>query len=164
MAISPSFFNLFPYSFGMHTEKSVSCGVILTDGTKFLIGHATGQPHWDIPKGMLEGMEQPRDAAARELHEETGIELPPQDLLDLGRYAYRPEKDLHLFVYCGSHLPPLNKMTCSTFVTLPNRAPFPEMDRYQYIPFTEKQQYLAFNMNRVITEVEDQIHTICGPQ
>ncbi len=45
------------------TEKVVSCGVIVTDGKKFLIGHVTGQSHWDIPKGAQEPNETPVQTA-----------------------------------------------------------------------------------------------------
>ena len=55
--------------------KSTSCGVIVTDGQRLLLGHATGSPRWDIPKGIAEPGESFAAAAVRELFEEVGILL-----------------------------------------------------------------------------------------
>jgi 8-oxo-dGTP pyrophosphatase MutT (NUDIX family) len=41
---------------------------------------------WCFPGGGLEGGETPRDGALRELAEETGIEVVPDDLHDLGEF------------------------------------------------------------------------------
>ena len=46
--------------------KAVSCGVLVTDGERLLLGHATRSPRWDIPKGMAEpGESLRRSRAAR---------------------------------------------------------------------------------------------------
>src|ERR1700712_5482777 len=79
-------------------ERTVSCGVILLDSTgRVLLAHATETNHWDIPKGQAEKGEAPIDAALRELREETGFAAAPERLRELGRFAYRRDKDLHLF-------------------------------------------------------------------
>ena len=41
---------------------------------------------WCFPGGGLEGDEQPVEGAVRELAEETGVRLDPDDLTDLGRF------------------------------------------------------------------------------
>ena len=41
---------------------------------------------WCFPGGGLEGDEHPVEAAVRELHEETGVVVTPEDLTDLGRF------------------------------------------------------------------------------
>ena len=53
-----------------------SCGVIVGDGERILLGHATRSPRWDIPKGEAEPGEDFAEAAARELQEETGLVVP----------------------------------------------------------------------------------------
>ena len=53
--------------------KRISCGVIVTDGNRLLLGHATRSPRWDIPKGLAEPGESLAAAAVRELAEETGL-------------------------------------------------------------------------------------------
>ena len=59
--------------------RRVTCGVAVTDGTRLLIGQAARSPLWDIPKGMAEEGEQEREAAIRELREETGLEAAGAD-------------------------------------------------------------------------------------
>src|SRR5438445_2538047 len=75
-----------------------SCGVLLFNPQdELLLCHATGAAHWDIPKGLSEPGETPRQAAARETLEETGLQLAPERLRDLGIFGYLRTKDLHLF-------------------------------------------------------------------
>lgn len=78
--------------------KTTSFGVLIfNESGELLMAHATGQKHWDIPKGGAEEGESPRDAALRELREETGIVLAPHSLAEVGRMPYMRHKDLHLF-------------------------------------------------------------------
>jgi len=74
--------------------KSTSCGVIVTDGQRLLLGHATGSPRWDIPKGIAEIGEDFAAAARRELFEETGLTAPEAELKPIGVFPYRSGKDL----------------------------------------------------------------------
>jgi len=78
--------------------KIVSCGIVLLDPEgRVLLAHATGTNHWDIPKGQGEPGETESQSARREMVEETGIVVAASRLVDLGRYVYRRDKDLHLF-------------------------------------------------------------------
>src|SRR6266852_4080270 len=69
--------------------KTTSCGVIVTDGVRLLLGHATRSPRWDIPKGEAEPGESYAGAARRELFEETGLDAPEAELRALGVFPYR---------------------------------------------------------------------------
>ena len=52
--------------------KATSYGVlILNEHGQLLLAHATGRQYWDIPKGGAEAGESPREAAIREVQEET---------------------------------------------------------------------------------------------
>ena len=111
-------------------EQLVSCGVIVTDGTRLLLGHTTRSPRWDIPKGVAEPGEAPRAAALRELAEETGLIAAPESLRDLGLRRYRPGKDLALFLWQPAILPDPATLVChSTFVT-PRGEVLPEFYRF----------------------------------
>ena len=113
--------------------RRLSCGIlILSDRQELLLCHVTGQDHWDLPKGGAHEDESPLQAALRETREETGLGLAADALLDLGRFDYRPKKDLHLFatlmprfdlasLYCESHF--------SQYATGQR---LPEMDGYDW--------------------------------
>jgi 8-oxo-dGTP pyrophosphatase MutT (NUDIX family) len=82
----------------MATTALLSCGVLLfNEDDQLLLAHATGNRHWDVPKGLADPGEEPLAAALRETREETGIVLDESGWVDMGRHAYRPGKDLHLF-------------------------------------------------------------------
>ena len=55
-------------------------------------GRAPYAGRWALPGGYLEVDEDLAPAAARELHEETGIALHPRELRQLGTYG-RPRRD-----------------------------------------------------------------------
>lgn len=115
----------------------MTCGTLVTDGTRLLLGHATGSPRWDIPKGMLEPGEDPRQAAARELAEETGLRAPPDALIDLGLHAYLPRKNLALFSWRVARMPdPAGLVCASTFVDRWGRT-VPEFDRFIVVDHRE---------------------------
>ena len=78
--------------------RNLSCAVLLlNEHAQLLLCHVTGRRWWDVPKGLQEPGETPRETALRELVEETGLVLQAHELLDLGRFDYRPDKDLHFF-------------------------------------------------------------------
>ncbi len=123
----------------------LSCGVLLTDGQQLLLGHATGQEHWDIPKGKVEAGESPLQAALRELAEETGLSASPQSLLWLGQFAYRPKKRLALFAYRPALLPSLSQLRCQH---LPGHRL--EFDRFIYRPLADLDGFVQPRLLRVI--------------
>ncbi len=111
------------------SAKTTSCGVIVTDGERLLLGHATRSPRWDIPKGGVEAGESLVAAACRELREETGLEAPEADLQPLGVFPYLRGKDLALFVWRPPRMPDPAALCCSTHFALKD-AMLPEFDRF----------------------------------
>ena len=100
--------------------KFLSCGVIVRRVSgELLLCHATGRNYWDIPKGLRDPGESSVNAALRELREETGLLLQPEQLQDLGVHRYLPGKDLQLFVL---HPPDpsidIDPCACSTYYTV----------------------------------------------
>ncbi|RDU96933.1 NUDIX hydrolase [Trinickia dinghuensis] len=134
------------------SARTVSCGVVLLDRDgRVLLAHATETSHWDIPKGQGDPGETPIDAALRELREETGVVLAPERLRDLGRFAYRPEKDLHLFavrVRDGE----VDHSRCVCTSMFPSRrtgAPIPEMDAFRWVEPGEVGRFASHSLARL---------------
>jgi 8-oxo-dGTP pyrophosphatase MutT (NUDIX family) len=111
-------------------EKTTSSGVIVTDGHRLLLGHASRSPRWDIPKGGVEPDETLVAAARRELFEETGLAAPESALAPLGVFPYLRTKDLALFAWVVPALPEPRHLVCSEFFTLTDGTRLPEFDRF----------------------------------
>lgn len=134
--------------------KPVSCGVIVSDGARILLGHATRTPRWDIPKGIADPGEPYREAALRELREETGLAPPPGALLDLGVHPYLPGKDLALFLWRHPGMPDPATLQCTTMVTPPRGAPFPELDRFGVFAWAEAMTLVGRNLARILGSLD----------
>src|SRR6266568_224394 len=80
--------------------------VIIRDGAgRLLLVDPTYKPDWDLPGGMAEANEPPRQAACRELQEELGLELPIGRLLCVDWVSpHGPWDDLLMFVFDGGVL------------------------------------------------------------
>jgi 8-oxo-dGTP pyrophosphatase MutT (NUDIX family) len=120
--------------------KQTSCGVvILNEHGSVLLCHATETDHWDIPKGQPEPGETPLEAALRETREETGIELDARDVIELGAFPYRPDKDLHLFaVRVGTSRVDITQCSCTClFPSYRTGRMIPEMDDFRWVEPTE---------------------------
>src|SRR5712671_5673655 len=109
--------------------KTTSCGVIVTDGVRLLLGHATRSPRWDIPKGEAESGESFVAAARRELFEETGLDAPEAELKPLGVFPYRRGKDLALYAWARQQLPDPRTLMCASQFSSNGRM-WPEFDRF----------------------------------
>lgn len=115
--------------------RALSCGtVILNPDGELLLCHVTGRDHWDLPKGGIDAGESPLQAALRETREETGLVLDPATLLDLGRLAYRPRKDLHLFAALLPRIDPAT-LACEARFDDGRGHRLPEMDGFGWFRF-----------------------------
>jgi 8-oxo-dGTP pyrophosphatase MutT (NUDIX family) len=129
----------------------LSCGILVFDERdELLLCHATGTSRWDIPKGRREAGESEVDAAIRETAEECGLRFEPAALLELGRFRYRPGKDLHLFAARSERVDPA-LCTCSTRFRDARGRLVPEMDGYAWVAFDEVPRRCAKNLARLLT-------------
>ena len=137
----------------MAAAKTVSCGVIITDGKRLVLGHATRSPRWDIPKGGVEAGETLEQAARRELREETGLAAPAGELTALGTFPYLRNKDLALFAWVVNELPDPSALVCSEYFVLPNGTRLPEFDRFGLFTRDEALTRVGKNLARLLAEI-----------
>ena len=131
--------------------KDVTCGVLYRYGDKFLICHATLSPWWSIPKGVRNSGETLAEAAVRELREETGIVLKPEDLSLKGVFPYKKDKDLALFEYKATEPLDTEHLVCVSFYeneTLGKR--LPEVDRFKMVDLREAKEKLNGSLYRIV--------------
>lgn len=113
----------------------ISCGtLVINDEGQLLLCHVTNTAKWDIPKGMQDSGETTLQAAMRELREEAGIAFDAARFEDLGGFAYRRDKRLHLYlVRAGAELGRLEQLACTSFFPHPvSGLPTPEADGYRW--------------------------------
>ena len=132
--------------------KQTSCGVVVTDRSRVLLGHATRSPRWDIPKGLAEPGEAYAAAAVRELAEETGLVVSEVELRPLGVHRYLRDKDLALFVWMPAELPSPDVLICRSTFVLPSGAVVPEFDRFGLFDWDEALGKVGKNLARVLTQ------------
>ena len=134
--------------------KTLSAGVIVYDGKKFVIGHATGGKHWDIPKGKIEPNEVAIAAAVRELKEETGIEADWRKLIHLGIFEYKRDKDLSLYLLEVEKLPDIKDMKCTSTFTNRHGKEIPEFDKFAHVTWKTVGKKTVDAMTKVLKNVE----------
>ena len=138
--------------------RQTSCGVIITDGERLLLGHATGSPRWDIPKGIAEPGESLAAAARRELFEETGLDAPESELRPLGVLPYLPGKDLALFAWPVPRLPDPAALTCASCFSRHGRM-VPEFDRFGLFTHAEAMERVGKNLARLLSGIS--LESLC---
>ncbi|MBW8269828.1 NUDIX domain-containing protein [Caldovatus sp. SYSU G05006] len=126
--------------------------MVVTDGARVLLGRPPQSRLWDIPKGLAAPGETLAQAAARELEEETGLRVPPEALAPLGVHAYRPGKDLALFLWRPPAMPDPATLRCRSTVRLPGGRRIPEIAAFAVVPWEEALARVGRNLARVLTE------------
>lgn len=134
--------------------KLLSCGLlVIAESGELLIGHSTGNTHWDLPKGLIDAGETEIQCALREAKEEFGLVLDASRLVDMGRHPYSSGKDVHLFaVQVARAEINLDELRCTSFFEHPfTHRVTPEVDGYAWSVGTELDSRLAKNMRKLLT-------------
>ena len=79
----------------------VAAGVLEREGKILAAKRKRGahlEGHWEFPGGKLEPDESPEDCLVRELSEEIGVRVRPQEILEVVFHKY-PEKSVLLLFY-----------------------------------------------------------------
>lgn len=131
--------------------KTTSCGIlILNKDNKILLGHVTGQKHWDLPKGLNENNENYMDTAIRETLEETSLKIDKTKCKKLGEFNYNKSKNLVLFVYKIEEIK-MNELKCSSnFVNHYTKKDELEIDGFQLFSFEEAKTKVCSSMKKVL--------------
>jgi 8-oxo-dGTP pyrophosphatase MutT (NUDIX family) len=88
----------------MKTEHQRSAGGLVVDGSRILLISTNEGRRWQLPKGHIEEGESPRQAAVREVREETGVtgrvlaELPGVEYWFVERGLRRIHKRVEYFL------------------------------------------------------------------
>lgn len=132
--------------------KRVSCGIVVVNPAhELLLCHATGTSHWDIPKGGMDPGETPLDTALRETREESGLVFDRGDVVELGGFAYRRSKSLHLFAALTERFDAA-RCRCSSHYTDGWGRRRPEMDGFAWTPFDSLRARCARHLGDLLTE------------
>jgi 8-oxo-dGTP pyrophosphatase MutT (NUDIX family) len=136
--------------------RVTSCGVVVLNRRRLFACHATGTRRWDLPKGVADPGETPRDAALREAWEEAGLRIAPEALHDLCDFAYLSAKRLHLFALHaadGALDPSLCR--CRTFFEHPvTRRLTPEADAFAWQPIAELPAWSGKGLAKVLSGLD----------
>ena len=81
---------------GYANSQPTASAVVRADDGSIMLARRAGPPgegKWDLPGGFLEEGEHPLDAVARELREETALEIEPLELVAVEMDVYGDAKD-----------------------------------------------------------------------
>lgn len=133
--------------------KTTSHGVLIfNEHGQLLLAHATGQKHWDIPKGGAEIGESAREAAIREVKEETGSDLSAVSMVELGLLRYHARKDLHLFrAVLHTRDCDIAACRCTSFFAHPaSGVNTPEVDQFRWVDIVDVPDFAAKSMSALL--------------
>lgn len=132
-----------------------TCGVFVSnpDGN-ILICHVTNsdQNTWSIPKGRPDSSkEEPEVTAARELFEETGLQIPTEKLFKMGTAVYKSGRKLFAYGFKSKTIIDVGQLRCASMVNNEECA-FPEVDDYKFLSPIEAMNYIHPTQQKVLTK------------
>ncbi len=87
-------------------KKRMGSGALfLNEQRQILLVNPTYKPQWEIPGGIVEEDESPRQACIREVEEELGLVIAPDHLLSIGyQAATNVQTESLMFIFFGGML------------------------------------------------------------
>ena len=84
------------------TDKHVRVRVLILneDNEVLLVRSWLGHQKWSLPGGGVKRAERPEEAAAREIHEETGLHVPASHLTPIGSFLTESAKKYKFTILC----------------------------------------------------------------
>jgi ADP-ribose pyrophosphatase YjhB (NUDIX family) len=132
-------------------RKRVAADLLIRDTAgRVLLVDPTYKEHWDLPGGMAEANEPPRDAAVREVREEVGLDVPVGRLLLVDWVGPHGPWDDHLvFIFDGGTLDPdtVEHLTMTD----------PEIAGYQFVTITEAAALLRPDVGRRLQQAHQSL-------
>jgi len=112
-------------------KKRMGAGALFLDAQgRLLLVNPTYKPQWEIPGGIVEQDESPRQACIREVQEEIGLGKPIERLLSISYTAAKVNRTEGLmFVFWGGVL------TAEEIATI--RLPTAELSEYRFVTLAE---------------------------
>jgi len=123
-----------------------SAGGIVCKGEKVLLiktEDLKGNPVWTFPKGVIEKGEKAKDAALREVREETGYDVKIVRLLDVVEYFFRREGELIKKSVKWFLMEPIKRM----------EEPDWEVSEITWIKYDEAKELLTYKSDRKLIQL-----------
>jgi predicted NUDIX family NTP pyrophosphohydrolase len=123
---------------------------------------------WSIPKGEVEEGESLEAAMEREFSEETGLDIPVGERLDLGEIKQGSAKINHVWAVEGD--PDISKFVCRSTFSLEwplksgKQAEFPETDRACWFNLSVAGSKIFKNQAEFISRLADKLQFSIKPQ
>ena len=132
-----------------------SAGILIeNDRDEILLGHATGNKHWEIPKGKYDKSDLVLiNTALRETQEETGLVFSKDNLILIASCYFNSEKNMTLYKL-NFKIPydavSLDRLRCSSKVKRAKYKQFPEIDDYRWFQKKEVLNYVSKAMYKFL--------------
>jgi len=112
---------------------------------------------WSIPKGVVDEGEKPLEAALREFGEETGMDPPDSDLINLGEFVQSKKKRIIIWASEGDL--DADTLVSNTFsIEWPPKSgrqrEFPEVDRGEWCDVTTASERVIKGQVQVLHALE----------
>lgn len=145
-----------------------TCGIFIINSDKrILLVHPTNHPDnfWSIPKGIQNIDETHKEAALREVYEETNLKLKSskvfllKDINDKKSIIYKSnkkDKKLVTYYYISDIDISNNIIICNSLVYKKDKLPFPENDKHGWATYKQAKKLAHYSQQSFIESLYKQ--------